>query len=839
MKMWPLISLLLLADLRGQVPGADLRLGDEALAAGLWEIAGMHYRDGLADKSLTPEAKAALAVRLAETLVRAGNAAEALEWLGPSAVATQPEAPFWKAQALAAQGKLSEALEILKTLKSSPQRTEAGFTQASLQLALGQPDAALEALENLIPGSDAVTTAKIQLHQVEILLDLKRPADARRKMPASDAVAAVDRPHAQFLEAQLLLAEVRPAEAEVAFQELANQPQGQTLEHYHAVFVGLADARLAQGNPTGAAASLIAFLQSHPESPLLGPLFERLLASLPAKPAATDPILEALAGWIVPAVLPAIGPVASDHGASAAWPIYLPAEERPQRLAFAIHARAVGLHRVGTPEARQEARRLLGRLRVEYPEHRLASQALYQQSRWLLDAGEMDAAFSLLDTLRESGNPPELRGEAAFLKARSAYQAGDPQQAVRLFEEAAETLAAPEARIARLRAAVARLRGGMTLVQNAHAPSDPALEADLELERALAATPPATASAALGEFLARHPDHPRAEEARLAATEAALAGPTPDLTVARVRLNALDAAPGATVARRIALARLRLADLTGDAAATIAAAQAIMDAYPADSAEAAFTLGRNLFQTGSYNPARLVLEKLAASDSDPARAQAAWLLAARSAALGGTPQSKEEALILFDKAAGLKGPLSAIATLEKAGHLIDTYQLPEAAAFLGKWLKTLPEDDPLRLPGGLLLGGALYAQGSSNPASLVQALAVYDELLVQVKDQPALLNRLHYLRGTTLELLPDLKDPAKKRETQAFQAFYSVLETTGPPAEWEYFERSGFRALAMLEKAKRWQAAVNIARKIASFNGPRAAEAAARASKIQLEQMMW
>ena len=325
----------------------------------------------------------------------------------------------------------------------------------------------------------------------------------------------------------------------------------------------------------------------------------------------------------------------------------------------------------------------------------------------------------------------------------------------------------------------------------------------------------------------------------LAATEAALAGPTPDLTVARVRLNALDAAPGATGARRIALARLRLADLTGDAAATIAAAQAIMDAYPADSAEAAFTLGRNLFQTGSYNPARLVLEKLAASDSDPARAQAAWLLAARSAALGGTPQSKEEALILFDKAAGLKGPLSAIATLEKAGHLIDTYQLPEAAAFLGKWLKTLPEDDPLRLPGGLLLGGALYAQGSSNPASLVQALAVYDELLVQVKDQPALLNRLHYLRGTTLELLPDLKDPAKKRETQAFQAFYSVLETTGPPAEWEYFERSGFRALAMLEKAKRWQAAVNIARKIASFNGPRAAEAAARASKIQLEQMMW
>ncbi len=839
MKLWPLISLILLAELRGQGLEAISSKGDEALADGLWEIAGMHYREGLADRALAPEAKASLAVRLAEALVRAGNPAEALEWLGQSAVAKHPEAPFWKAQALAGQGKFSEALGIFQTLGSSPQRIEAGFNQASLQLALGQADAALKTLADLIPGSDAATRVKIQLYQVEILLDLERPAEAREAMPATDAIAAADAPNAQFLEAQLLLAEARPAEAEATFQELANQPQGQSLERHHAAFVGLADAMLARGNPAGAAASLIAFLQTHPDSPLLGPLFQRLLACLPEKPAASDPILEALAAWIVPAVLPAIGPIAAEQGASAAWPIYVAADERPQRLAYALHTRAVGLHRVATPEARAEARRLLARLRIEYPEHFLASRALYQQARWLLDAGETDAAFSLLDTLRETANPPVLRGEAAFLEARSAYLGGDAKKAMLLFEEAAETLAAPEARIARLRAAVARLRGGMTLIQNPNAPADPALEADLELERALAATPPAAASAALGEFLARHPDHPRAAEARLAAAEAALAGPAPDPAVALARLDELDAAPGNPDARRIALARLRIADLSGDSTATIAAAQAIVEAYPADSAEAAFALGRNLFQTGSYNPARLVLEKLAASDNDPALAQAAWLLAARSAALGGTPQSKEEAIVLFDKAAGLKGPLSAIATLEKAGHLIDIYRLSEATAFLEKWLKTLPENDPLRLPGGLLLGGALYAQGSSNPASLVQALAVYDELLVQAKDQPALLNRLQYLRGTTLELLPDLKDPAKKRETQAFQAFYSVLETTGPPAEWEYFERSGFRALALLEKAKRWQAAVNIAQKIASFNGPRAAEAAARASKIQLEQMMW
>ena len=82
--------------------------------------------------------------------------------------------------------------------------------------------------------------------------------------------------------------------------------------------------------------------------------------------------------------------------------------------------------------------------------------------------------------------------------------------------------------------------------------------------------------------------------------------------------------------------------VSNDPAAAIAAAQAIIDRYPADpaAAEAALTLGRNLFQSGSYNPARLVLEKLAASETNPARAQVAWLLAARSAALGGTPNPR-------------------------------------------------------------------------------------------------------------------------------------------------------------------------------------------------------
>jgi hypothetical protein len=166
-------------------------------------------------------------------------------------------------------------------------------------------------------------------------------------------------------------------------------------------------------------------------------------------------------------------------------------------------------------------------------------------------------------------------------------------------------------------------------------------------------------------------------------------------------------------------------------------------------------------------------------------------------------------------------------------------RLPDAAAFLRKWLDSLPDDDPLHLPAGLLLGEAIYAQGGLNPGSLTEALTVYDKLLARAGDQPAVFNRLQYLRGRTLEQLPEEKDPARKRDRQAFIAYYSVLETSNPPAEWHYFELCGFRALALLEKAGRWPAAIACAKKIASFKGPRAEEAATRASQLQLKHQIW
>ncbi|MCX6868347.1 MAG: tetratricopeptide repeat protein [Verrucomicrobia bacterium] len=459
--VFPFILLVLQSVLSGQDTAALMRKGDDALASGLWEMAALHFSDCLTHRNLRAEDKSQVAIRLAESWIRDGKPAEALALLEQSMVSQHPEAPFWKGQALAGWGHFSEALAAFTPVlanPAAPHRNETGFTMASLQLALGQPAAALATLGTLAETpADKALTAKAQLHQVEILLDLGRSADARKTMPATSSIRPSELPLATLLEAHLLLTEDHPAEAAARFQTLVDQPQGQSLLHHHAAAIGLADSLLAQKSPEAASNFLLSFIQDHPDSPLLQPMFKRLLDGLPDTPTPTDPVLERLAQWISPSELTATGAINTlDANAASAWPSNFPSNEL---LAFSLITRALGLHRIQTPAARTEARRLLTRLRLEFPAHFLTQRALFQTARWALEEGATDRAFSMLDSLRESAPSPILRGEAAFLEARTAFSKGDKDQSIRLFEEAAKSLAENEAHTARFNAAILRLPG--------------------------------------------------------------------------------------------------------------------------------------------------------------------------------------------------------------------------------------------------------------------------------------------------------------------------------------------------------------------------------------------
>ena len=832
------------AVLTGAEEDSRMRMGEEALATGLWEIAAAHFQDQLSNTpDLAPADKAVVGILLAESLLRDGRPSEALALLDESFIAGHPAVPFWRGQSLAALGRLSEALETLNPLLKDPQapfHAEAVFTIANLNLALGKDSRALKSLDALATASDPALAAKARLRQLEILLDLGRAQEAREIIPPVEQVAADDRPLHAFLEARLLMAENRPADAASYFRSLIDLPKGQSLRHHHLAAVGLCDALLAMGQKEAVLSFVPTFLQSHPESPELDALFQRLRQAMPENPTASDPALEILDPWLTPSEVPAAGLISIvGTDAAGAWPSAATSQEI---TAYALFTRAMILRDSTAPEAAAEVGRLLNRLRVEFPTHPLAARALYEQARIALAAGHTSQAVDLLQNLRDFTQDSELRGRSAFLEATAAVAAGDKAAAATLFEQAASQLSENEARAASFNAAI------LVLAENDPAApanaTDPALAADIQLERALALDEPAKRISAIEEFLIAHPEHTRTPEARLSLAETALAVTPPDLSLARAQLDTLAAAPeslaGLAPARR-AMVRLRIADLSDEPETAIATAREILDQFPGQpaAAEAALVLGRNLYQTGAYNDARMVLERLATSDADPARSEAAWLLAARSAALVPTSQSQQEALILFRKVIDAEGPLAPLATMESARLMIDMNRLEEAESFLRGWFDSLEKSDPLRLPAGLLLGEAIYAQGSAKPDSLAQALAVYDSLLADAEPHSALHNRLQYLRGRTLEQLPQPDNPSRTREREAFAAYYSVLETETPPADWHYFELCGFRALALLEKAARWPAAIACARKIASFNGPRAEEAAQRASQLQLRHMIW
>lgn len=842
-----ILLLLIHSSLRAQEVSL-VQKGNDALAARLWELATLHFEQALANEPLDPAAKSAVAIRLCEAKIRDGKPEEALKLLGQDLVAQHPEAPFWKGQALAAMGRFIDAIAILKPLianPKSPHRHETGLTVSSLELALAEPQTALKTLSLLDEGANPGELSEIRLRQSLILLDLDRIDEARETLPNPKNVREKDQATARFIDAQLLLREEKFDEAITRFQSLINEPRNLPMERYHAAVTGLADALRAKGDHASSAEWLLNFIQDHPDSPQLEEIFKRLLEALPDNPMPDNPILERLAQWITPPMLPSTGLIVTEPcSAVAAWPVDAPGDDL---LAFSLFTRAAGLHQMRSDAARDEAYSLLNRLRLENPNHFLANRALLTMARWQMDAGETVQAMTTLQILQESATSPHLKGQAAFLQAESAYQGNDPARAAELFAQAAAHLSGVRADAALFNAALIRLTEfpdssepiiRSTDIQNRK------LAADLQLERTLAISEPADRLFAIERFLIEHPTHPRRAEARLAAAQSSLETVPPDISFAKAQIATIEADPDGLAGLApavVAITKLRIDDLSENPDQTIAAARTLIADFPSSSQanEASFILGRNLYQTGNYNDARIILESLAQSGTNPQRTQAAWLLAARSAALVPTTQSQQESLALFDKAIAIDGPVKSLANLEKARLMIDMNLLEEAASFLRKWFATLPENDPLHLPAGLLLGEAIYAQGSTQADSLNEALAIYDHLAKHTVPFSATYDRIQYMRGLTLEQLPDPENPSLKRDKLAFITYYSVLERSEAPEQWQYFELCGFRALALLEKAKRWPAAIACAKKIASFKGPRADEAAARANQIQLRYMIW
>ncbi len=819
--------------------------GRAALADHLPDVAAARFESRLAAGPTDNEETIRLLLLLGESLVRSNQPEKALTILTDDRLRESSLALFWKAQAHRALGEMQTAIELLDQtieVKQFPYFGEAVLTRSRLLSAQGNLRTAIAGL-NLLTTTKSALTNRAKLDQTKLFLLTGKTEDARNILPAVKSLKGSEMLEAQLLDAALLQAEGKHPQAEAAYQTILKsyQKEGEPLPPFiHEAAVGIARARASLNQRAEATDALLSFLQNQPESPVIGDAFSLLESLVATHTEGEDPVIALidarLKQWSQSPVVksPAILPVSASGAADA-----MPGStilDHPELHAHSLYLRILQQSQKNDGENLEDLRRLVTQLRWEHPDHPLAHQATIALARALYRQKQPEKATQLLKNIIDCSVGGAAETEAQLLLARELFQNQNFDQSAAAFEKAADHLMSTARSNAQFNAGISWLLAGEPdHVQRVQEMGTPKLKASLQLEQALytAHQQPERGLSMLDRFIVDHPTHYRINEARLAMAFCALEQIPPSNSLARALLESLQ---GETeYAEELLLAQIALATASQDNGQAIALCEKFLKDYPESRqfANVTLSLGISLYQNGDLNDARQTLQKL--EKSHPEKSAPALLIAARSAARTGTPQSLNEAIELFDRIIGSKSPLSAFASLEKARTLIDTKStasLQQAAKELETLHGTLAQNASLQITAGLLWMETLYALSGSDAKCLQEGLSLQRKLL----DAPALAdddrNRVMYFRGLTLEQM--------NQTDQALDVYYQVIEAAAKqaPAQWDYFERCGFNAIALLEKNRRWDPAIALAKKLAGFPTPRAKEAEERAQRLSLEHMI-
>lgn len=819
--------------------------GLKALADFLPDVAASRFQSALAEKELTVPDQMRIRLLLAESLIRSNQPDEATKILDDPSLKDQASALFWEAQALRAQGKFAEAIALFDLAigtKNFPYYGESVITRSRLLSALGSHRDAIAGL-NLLTSSNSPLAIRAKLDQTHLLCLTGKYPEARKVLPALKSLRGNELLEARLLDGKLLQAESQFTKATALFTAILQEfkRDAETLPPIiHPAVIGQARAMAALNRRADAADVILAFVQAHPTSPELADAFVLLHYLQTNVPTAEDPvqnlIQQRLTDWSNTPIV-AHSPMIADPGDSAisSYPL-LQELDHPELHAQALYTRILALAGAKEPEQCAQLRQLATQLNLLHPGHSLATAATIELARNEFQNQQSEKARNLLDSLLSLEQSSDHFVAVNLLLADECFEKKDFVRASLYFEKAAARLSATPRSSALFNAGIS------SLLVNDDASWDrllkeasPKLSVSLTLERALHTIKqsPEAAMPLLEKFIIDQPQHARIGEARLAMAYCALKLQRPDLSMAKAQLDSINAT--VVSAESLLATKILLAQAQQDQNTVITLSRSFIAQYPDSPAVAEMTLnlGMALYQNGDMNDARQVLQKL--EKSHPAQAGPSLLIAARAAARTGTPQSLTEAISIFDKIITADSPLSAFAVLEKARTLIDAKSpsgLVQAREELQKLFYKIAADSPLHTPTGLLLIEILYAQGGSDSTQYEASLKVQDVLLEKKQTSTVETHRIHYYRGLTLEQL--------NKPDEALDVYYQVIESASKeaPADWDYLERCGFNAIALLEKSERWESAIALAKKLSSYPTPRANEAAERAKNLGLEHMI-
>lgn len=806
--------------------------GWQAMKKGLASQAAVHFAKALEDKKLSAEETVAVKAALGEARVRAGQPDKAVEVL--AGLPAGSVCPYWKGAALAALGRLTEAVPLLLAVGLNDETCGIPSRQLLAEVAwqLNREELLLPVLDELIASNKDDAALRARLAKAEWLLDRGRTEGVADLLKGiADSPAASKSPSSLAWAAELLSLRLTALKGEVG-QALAlsrklgerknlSPLQRDTLRLEQSTLYGIMEK--AESAPSGGGAAenddeedvsgkseelLVHLISTTPDSPLLSEAFRRLDASN----AFSNPLVRAkLVEW-----------TQAKHA-------------RRTPLALLYMARV--LKKQGLMG---EALACVQYAAANYDRSEAARLLVQQGVRWLLENGRRDEAAQLLSQLAAPTQRSLFeRGALAYAAGRFSEAAAAFDESMRLSDDLLYAPAAENACLSALRAGSAR--EVETLLRRAQ--DNPAVHASLLYTRARfqAFSRDPGAEQLLKNLMALYPDAPESELAKMD-----LAGLCLSYAPKRAARYLDELSPKSTAAWspenrwRLAALRIEVAEAMQESGETWKkpedlASAALKEPFPADErARLHMKLASILFGNERYAEALDAMQRFLKSEPGSPYEGAALYLAAQSAEHLHTPEGLQKAMQLY-------------ASCSAGGS---SFAVPAAIAEASVAIRLAHPDEALKLLDGLLASHTLRdvdrawvlvtkadACAASADAGLVRARELCTEALAIPNLPAAWRYRTLMQRGRLAEKLGHVDEAL---------ADYRVILAADPSAlpspkrkDWFWYNAAGFASVDLLVKKGDYAAAVALAEDMARKPGTRAREAADWARRIRLEHFVW
>jgi len=767
----------------------------------------------LLDSTLADEEWCAVAAKLAEARVTAGQPRDALLLLADFRLRNLPAAKFWRAQAFASLHRWADALPLYEELAAdqSPSFREAAtFGAAEMLRALGRRDEALAKILVLL--RDKQWGIQSQLRSAELYIDKGDAANARRILDEVQPKSVAERKERRLLRGRVELILQRPERAIGVFEALLKRPEGATHATLIAALFGIADAHLQLRTPEAGDDVLERFIDRHPADPDLPILFAKLDELYRAERKASRSELER---WVRN-------------------------PEQPRRTFARWHLALLEV-RIGH---RDRARQLFNDLRHAEVKSPAFAPALLEFAQLELEDRHFDEAIAILDDARVLRPEGELLDQINLLSAQAQYLAKRFEVATTAFEQIGRSTS-PWATLALFNASTGWLQLGdharFLADYNAleRQGGDEESRASLRLEEGLmqAAKGDKKAAESLQQFVRDFPKNPRVSEAWVGLAELAFHSTPPHLGEARKNLaRAADSSPTTVAAERADYLIIWIEDSADiNEMKVVDLANRFLQQHAASSfaPEVRMKLAEIYYRRQDFANAQTQFEILAQQNPDGPLGEKALFFAAESAMSSMAKHSLDQAIVLFDQVVQLNGDLKWAARNEQA-VIERKLGKPQDALLLYDEVLNGEAGASEKQEALCGKGDIFFEMGGNDSNNYQRAIEVYDRLASDKNEPIHWRNQALFKKGLCLE--------KKSDRAGALATFYKVLEDEARPdrrSELFWYYKAGFNAARLLEDDSKWESAAAIYQRLAASNGNRSEEAKARLNRLRLEHFLW